>query len=63
MPEDTHVHTVQCSVCSRPWTGEFYRPLPDYAICRDCLRKDPAQAKGHKDIHIQRSPEFAQYVQ
>jgi hypothetical protein len=46
-----HVHTVECPLCGRPWTGEFEEPLPDKDVCRDCIKKDEALRKEAKDIH------------
>lgn len=52
MAGETHVHTVECPYCHRPWTGEFLLPLPDKAACSDCIREDSKLRENHPDIHL-----------
>lgn len=42
----THVHTVECPVCNRPWTGHFEVPFPDKAICKDCQAERDAENRA-----------------
>lgn len=58
MDPSSHVHTVECPVCKRPWTGEFHTPLPDYAVCRDCIRKDWKLGEDHPHVKRTDCPEF-----
>lgn len=44
--ENTHVHTVECPVCKRPWTGAFTVPLPDKSICKDCQAERDAELRA-----------------
>lgn len=42
-------HTVECPKCGRTWTGYFNEPLPDKAVCKDCIAQGEGTTKGHED--------------
>lgn len=49
---DTHVHTVLCPSCERMWTGEFLAPVPEKAVCKDCIAQGEGKREESPDIHI-----------
>lgn len=55
---NSFVHTVYCPECKRYWTGEFMPPLPDNAICKDCVRRDWKAGENHPHVKRTDLPEF-----
>lgn len=52
------VHDVECPICKRRWTGEFDEPLPDKAVCKDCVRRDWNLGGQHQHTERTDLPEF-----
>lgn len=41
--------TVYCPSCKRNWTGLFDDPVPEKAVCQDCINEGEGTIFGHPD--------------